>query len=37
MLTEGVVLAVLGGIGGLALGLAGVRALVALSSSRFPG
>ena len=37
MLTEGVVLAVLGGIGGLALGLAGVRALVALSSQQVPG
>jgi predicted permease len=37
MLTEGVVLAVLGGIGGLALGLAGVRALVAVSSQQVPG
>ena len=37
MLTEGVVLAVLGAIGGLALGLAGVRALVALSSQQVPG
>jgi predicted permease len=37
MLTEGVVLAVLGGVGGLALGLAGVRALVAISSQQVPG
>jgi len=37
MLTEGVVLALLGGIGGLALGLAGVQALVALSSQQIPG
>jgi predicted permease len=37
MLTEGVVLSVLGGIGGLALGLAGVRALIALSSRQMPG
>jgi predicted permease len=37
MLTEGVMLALLGGIGGLALGLAGVRALVALSSQQVPG
>jgi predicted permease len=37
MLTEGVVLSILGGIGGLALGLAGVRALIALSSRQMPG
>jgi predicted permease len=37
MLTEGVVLALFGGIGGLALGLAGVRVLVALSSQQIPG
>jgi predicted permease len=37
MLTEGVVLSVLGGIGGLVLGLAGVRALIALSSRQMPG
>ncbi len=37
MLTEGVVLAVLGGIGGLALGLAGVRALVAAELAQVPG
>ena len=37
MLTEGVVLSLLGGIGGLALGLAGVRALIAMSSRQMPG
>ena len=37
MLTEGVVLSVFGGIGGLALGLIGVRALVATSSTQVPG
>ena len=37
MLTEGVVLSLLGGIGGLVLGLAGVRALIALSSRQMPG
>ena len=37
MLTEGVVLAVLGGVGGLLLGVAGVRALVALGSQQVPG
>ena len=37
MLTEGVVLALLGGIGGLVLGVAGVRALVALGSQQVPG
>ena len=37
MLTEGVVLALLGGIGGLLLGVAGVRALVVLGSQQVPG
>ena len=37
MLTEGLVLASLGGVCGLLLGLAGVRALVALSSQQAPG
>jgi predicted permease len=37
MLTEGVILSLLGGIGGLALGFAGVRALVAISSQQVPG
>jgi predicted permease len=37
MLTEGVVLSLFGGIAGLALGLAGVRALIALSSRQLPG
>jgi predicted permease len=37
MLTEGLVLASLGGVCGLLLGLAGVRALVALSSQQVPG
>ncbi len=37
MLTEGLVLSVLGAAGGLALGLAGVRALIALSSTQSPG
>src|SRR6266508_2967225 len=37
LLTEGVVLSVLGAIGGLALGLAGVRGLIALSSRQLPG
>ena len=37
MLTEGLVLSALGAIGGLALGLAGVRALVAMSSNQIPG
>jgi predicted permease len=37
MITEGVLLSVLGAIGGLALGLIGVRSLVALSSRQLPG
>jgi predicted permease len=37
MLTEGVVLSLAGGIGGLLLGYAGVRALVAISSQQTPG
>ena len=37
LLTEGVVLAVLGAAGGLALGLAGVRGLIALSTRQIPG
>jgi predicted permease len=37
MLTEGVVLSIFGGIGGLALGLIGVRALIATSSTQVPG
>ena len=37
MLTEGLVLASLGAVCGLLLGLAGVRALVALSSQQVPG
>jgi predicted permease len=37
LLTEGVVLAVLGATGGLALGLAAVRGLIALSSRQIPG
>ena len=36
MLTEGVVLSTIGGIGGLALGVAGVRGLVAMSSRQLP-
>jgi predicted permease len=37
MLTEGVVLATLGGIGGLGVGFLGVRALLALSAQQAPG
>jgi predicted permease len=37
MLTEGLVLAVFGALGGLLLGLAGVRALVAFGSQQVPG
>jgi putative ABC transport system permease protein len=37
MLTEGVVLSLLGGLGGVVIGIAGVRALVALSSQQIPG
>jgi putative ABC transport system permease protein len=37
LLTEGVVLSVLGAAGGLALGLAGVRGLIALSARQIPG
>ena len=37
LLTEGVVLSVLGAAGGLALGLAGVRGLIALSAQQIPG
>jgi predicted permease len=37
LVTEAVVLALLGGAGGLALGLAGVRALIALSARQLPG
>ena len=37
LLTEGIVLAVLGAVGGLALGLAGVRGLIALSTRQIPG
>ena len=37
LVTEAIVLALLGGAGGLLLGLAGVRALVALSAQTLPG
>jgi putative ABC transport system permease protein len=37
MITEGLVLSLFGAIGGLALGLIGVRTLVALSSRQLPG
>ncbi len=37
LLTESVVLSVLGAAGGLALGLVGVRALIAMSSQQMPG
>jgi predicted permease len=37
LLTEGIVLSILGALGGLALGMAGVRALIAMSSRQIPG
>jgi predicted permease len=37
MLTEGVVLSAIGGVGGLALGIAGLRGLIAMSSRQLPG
>ena len=37
LVTEAIVLAILGAAGGLALGLAGVRALIALSGRQLPG
>jgi predicted permease len=37
MLTEGVVLSVIGGVGGLALGIAGLRGLIAMSTRQLPG
>jgi predicted permease len=37
MLTEGIVLSLLGGIAGLAVGFAGVRALIALTTTQIPG
>jgi predicted permease len=37
MLTEGIVLSVIGGLAGLAAGFAGVRALVALATTQLPG
>jgi putative ABC transport system permease protein len=37
MLTEGVVLAFLGGLGGIVIGWAGVRLLISLSSQQVPG
>lgn len=37
LLTEGLVLSALGAIGGLAMGLAGVRALIAISPQQIPG
>jgi predicted permease len=36
MLTEGVVLSAIGGLGGLALGVAGMRGLIAMSSRQLP-
>ncbi len=36
MLTEGVVLSAIGGLGGLALGIAGMRGLIAMSSRQLP-
>ena len=37
MLTEGVVLSAIGGIAGLAVGIAGLRGLIAMSSQQLPG
>ncbi|HJR59226.1 MAG TPA: ABC transporter permease [Vicinamibacterales bacterium] len=37
MLTEGIVLSLMGGIAGLAVGFAGVRALIALTTAQIPG
>jgi predicted permease len=37
LLTEGIVLSVLGAIGGIALGYVGVRGLIAMSSQQIPG
>ena len=37
MLTEGVVLALLGGVAGFAVGIAGVRALIAMNAQQLPG
>ena len=36
MLTEGIVLSMIGGLGGLALGIAGLRGLIAMSSQQLP-
>ena len=37
MLTEGVVLSLMGGVAGLAVGFAGVKALIALTTTQIPG
>ena len=37
MLTEGVVLSIIGGLAGLGLGVAGMRGLIAMSSRQLPG
>jgi predicted permease len=37
MMTEGIVLSIAGGAGGLALGFAGLRSLVAMSAQQLPG
>src|SRR3954468_4731697 len=37
MLTEGIVLSVIGGTAGLALGIAGLRAVIAMGSQQLPG
>jgi predicted permease len=37
MLTEGIVLSLLGGIGGLVLGVAGLQGLIAMSAQQLPG